>query len=48
MCHANPNLKYLDERTVTLEERRLVAAWIKDGRDGEIAERKKIGEEKNN
>jgi len=47
MCHNNPKLKYLDDRPITLEERRLVEAWIKNGRDGEIAERKKIGEEKN-
>lgn len=47
MCHNNANLKYLDERPITVEERRLIEAWIRNGKDGELEERKKIGEEKN-
>jgi hypothetical protein len=44
MCHSNGSLKYLDERPVTDEERRLVTAWARDGRDGEIEERRRIAQ----
>lgn len=39
-------LKFLDERPVTSEERRLNDAWGKEGKDGENEERKKIALEK--
>ena len=39
-------LKFLDERPVNTEERRLNDAWGKDGKDGETEERKKIAQEK--
>jgi hypothetical protein len=43
MCHSNGSLKYLDERPVTYEERKLVTAWAKDGKEGEMEERRRIG-----
>ena len=46
MVLKNLKLKYLDERPVTVEERRLTTAWGNEGKDGELAERKKIGDEK--
>ena len=36
----------MDEKPVTVEERRLNNAWGADGRDGENLERKKINDEK--
>ncbi|KAL4434994.1 hypothetical protein ABPG74_017750 [Tetrahymena malaccensis] len=35
-------LKYLDDRPVFINERRVAEAWIKDGRDGEMNERNAI------
>jgi hypothetical protein len=46
MVFNNQKLKFLDERPVTAEERRINDAWGRDGREGENEERKKIGEEK--
>lgn len=39
-------LKFLDERPVTSEERRLNDAWGASGKDGENEERRKIAQEK--
>lgn len=46
MVFNNQKLKFLDERPVTSEERRLNDAWGREGREGENEERKKINEEK--
>ena len=46
MVLLNQKLKYLDDRPVTVEERRLNDAWGREGKDGELAERRKIGDEK--
>ena len=46
MVLKNLKLKYLDERPITAEERRLNDAWGIDGRDGEMSERRKIADEK--
>eukprot|EP00494_Astrolonche_serrata_P023832 UN24090 len=40
------NLKYLDDRPVFDDERRLAEAWLKNGREGERIERAKIKDEK--
>ena len=34
-----PKLKYLDDRPVFIDERRISEAWLKDGKDGERNER---------
>merc|ERR1712048_712517 len=41
-----PNLKYLDDRPVFDDERRLVEAWVRNGREGEREERKRMKFEK--
>ncbi|CEP00335.1 hypothetical protein PBRA_008069 [Plasmodiophora brassicae] len=41
-----PTLTFLDDRPVFDEERRIVAAWMANGADGERDERRKIAEEK--
>ena len=42
MVLKNPKLKFLDEKPVNAEERRLTTAWGLNGKDGENLERKKI------
>lgn len=40
--HKMPSLFYLDSRDINLEDRRLVAAWGKGGKEAEKEERNKI------
>lgn len=39
MVHGNQKLKFLDERPITAEERRLNDAWGREGKEGEAKER---------
>jgi len=40
------SLKYLDDRPVFPNERRVSEAWIRDGREGEMSEREAIMKER--
>ena len=40
------SLKYLDDRPVFINERRVAEAWIKDGKEGEESERNAIVKER--
>jgi dynein assembly factor 1 len=46
MIAKNNELKYLDERPVSNEEKRLVLAWVKGGKEAEKEERNLMAEEK--
>ena len=39
-------MKYLDDKPVSESERRLSEVWVKEGREGEQAERNRIADEK--
>ncbi|EGR30307.1 leucine rich repeat protein [Ichthyophthirius multifiliis] len=39
-------LKYLDDRPVFIDERRLCEAWVREGKDGEMTERRNILKER--
>jgi hypothetical protein len=46
MIAKNTELKYLDERPISIEEKRLVLSWVRGGKEAEKEERNLMAEEK--